>query len=148
MTSKAKSVPGEMVCNFSAIRHASRHMTRYFDTCIAHLGLRANQYGILRLICRNGGISINALAALTVMDRTTVGRAIQPLERDGLISILVDPSDKRSRLLHLTEAGSALVERGHLVWVEAQRTFETKYGAEEARMMRAAMTQVVATELA
>lgn len=137
-----------MVCNFTSIRHASRHMTRYFDMCIAHLGLRANQYGILRLIYRSSGISISGLAALTVMDRTTVSRAIQPLERDGLLRITVDPDDKRSRLLHLTDAGFLLVEQGHLVWIEAQRTFESKYGAKEAKMMRAAMTQVVATELA
>lgn len=148
MTSKVKTAPREMICNFTAIRHASRHMTRYFDTCIAHLGLRANQYGILRLIYRNGGISINALAALTVMDRTTVGRAIQPLERNGLLRIMVDPDDRRSRLLHLTDAGFALVEQGHLIWIEAQQVFENNYGAKEAKLMRAAMTQVVATQLA
>lgn len=148
MTIKVKPAQNEVICNFSAIRHASRHMTRYFDSCIAHLGLRANQYGILRLIYRNSGITINALAALTVMDRTTVGRAIQPLEREGLLRIIVDPADKRSRLLHLTDAGFAIVEQGHQVWIEAQSVFENKYGAKEAKLMRAAMTQVIATELA
>ncbi|MBB4640183.1 MarR family winged helix-turn-helix transcriptional regulator [Rhizorhapis suberifaciens] len=123
-------------------------MTRYFDACIAHLGLKTNQYAILRLIYRNADISINALAALTVMDRTTVGRAIRPLERDGLLTVTVDPTDKRSRLLNLTKAGIDVVEKGHLVWIEAQRVFEAKFGVGEAKAMRSAMQQVVATELA
>jgi DNA-binding MarR family transcriptional regulator len=148
MTRNVRRTPTEMVCNFATIRNASRHITRYFDSCIAHLGLKTNQYQILRLIYHNPDISINALAALTVMDRTTVGRAIQPLEREGLLTVAVDPTDKRSRLLNLTKAGFDVVEKGHLAWIEAQRVFEAKFGAGDAKAMRASMQQVVATELA
>jgi DNA-binding MarR family transcriptional regulator len=41
------------------------------------------------------------------VDRTTLGRNIRPLERDGLIAIESDPSDRRSKILRLTKAGEA-----------------------------------------
>lgn len=52
-----------------------------------------------------GPLMINALADDLVMDRTTVGRNIRPLERDGLIRIESAPSDRRAKELHLTKSG-------------------------------------------
>ena len=42
------------------------------------------------------------------MDRTTLGRNILPLERDGLIRIETAPSDRRAKELQLTKAGEKL----------------------------------------
>ena len=147
MTEQQDKTARDMICNFSAIRHASRHMTRYYDSRLAALGLRSNQFSILRIIFHNDAITVNALAKLTVMDRTTVGHAIQPLLRDGLIVAEVDPKDRRSRLLRLSPAGKKLAEDGQPIWLEAQQTFESKFGAESAKTMRATMSQVIATEL-
>ena len=52
-------------------------------------------------------MTINALAADMVMDRTTLGRNILPLERDGLIAVERGRRDRRSKTLRLTEAGAA-----------------------------------------
>jgi hypothetical protein len=52
-----------------------------------------------------GPLTINALAEDMVMDRTTLGRNILPLERDGLIRIEATASDRRAKELHLTKAG-------------------------------------------
>jgi DNA-binding MarR family transcriptional regulator len=61
-------------------------------------------------------MSIKALAAALVTDRTTLGRNIRPLERDGLIAIEPDPSDGRSKILHLTKAGEARFQRAERLW--------------------------------
>jgi DNA-binding MarR family transcriptional regulator len=50
-------------------------------------------------------MTINALAAELVMDRTTLGRNILPLQRDGLIVIGSGKSDRRSKEVQLTRAG-------------------------------------------
>jgi DNA-binding MarR family transcriptional regulator len=52
-------------------------------------------------------MTINALAADLVMDRTTLGRNILSLERDGLIAVEKGSRDRRSKELRLTEAGAA-----------------------------------------
>ena len=60
-----------------------------------------------------------AVAALLAIDCTTLTAALKPLERRGLLEVKAGSRDKRSRLLTLTPAGSALlaaampVERTH-----------------------------------
>src|SRR5271169_4767435 len=86
-------------CNCLAVRQAARYITQFYDQYLAEAGLRTTQYGILAKLKRHGPMSINVLAAELVMDRTTLGRNVQPLERDGLIAIEPDPQDRRSRVL-------------------------------------------------
>ena len=75
-------------CNCLAIRQAARHVTQFYDQLFAPTGLRATQFAILSRLRRQGPMTINALAALLVMDRTTLGRNILPLQRDGLIEVV------------------------------------------------------------
>jgi DNA-binding MarR family transcriptional regulator len=92
-------------------------------------------------------MTINALAAQLVMDRTTLGRNILPLERDGLIAIEPGKRDKRSKTLRLTEAGAARSRTAARAWAEAQRRFETAFGAERTAALRALLHAVAATDL-
>src|SRR4051795_13550731 len=92
-------------CNCLAVRQAARHVTQFYDQLFAPVGLRATQFAILSRLRRQGPMTINALAGLLVMDRTTLGRNILPLQRDGLIKIVVSAADRRRRELRLTDAG-------------------------------------------
>ena len=74
-------------CNCFAVRSAARHVTQFYDQHLASSGLRTTQFSILSKLKRNGPMTINPLAAELAMDRTTLGRNILPLERDGLIRI-------------------------------------------------------------
>src|SRR5579864_8789081 len=91
--------PTRDVCNCLALRQAARHVTQFYDQVLAAAGLRTTQFSILAKLRRLGPLSINALAKELVMDRTTLGRNILPLERDGLIAIVRAKSDRRSKEL-------------------------------------------------
>src|SRR6266404_2068217 len=93
-------------CNCLAVRQAARHITQFYDQFLAASGLRTTQFSILAKLRRLGPMTINALAADMVMDRTTLGRNILPLERDGLIAIEKGRRDRRSQELRMTEAGA------------------------------------------
>ena len=97
-------------CICLAVRQAARHVTQTFDQFLAPAGLRTTQFSILAKLKRKGPMSINALADDLVMDRTTLGRNILPLERDGLIAIEPMASDRRSKELRLTKAGEKRFE--------------------------------------
>ncbi len=92
-------------------------------------------------------MTINGLAAELVMDRTTLGRNILPLERDGLISIEPAASDRRSKELHLTKAGGERFEAARQGWIEAQARFESSFGSERTSELRERLRAVVASEL-
>jgi DNA-binding MarR family transcriptional regulator len=135
------------LCNCTAIRKAARHMTRFYDACLAEVGLRGTQYIILRSLSAHGPMTINALAEVMVMDRTTVTHNVKPLQRDGLVGIEVDPTDKRSRIVALTKRGVASVRQGEAAWAKAQAQFESRFGKAKALEMRKVMSEVTNTEL-
>src|ERR1044072_4927216 len=108
-------------CNCLAIRQAARHVTQLYDQLFAPAGLRATQFAILSRLRRDGPMTINALAAALVMDRTTLGRNILPLQRDGLIEVMTSPQDRRRRELRLTETGRAKHREAVERWAVAQR---------------------------
>src|SRR5216684_9426393 len=104
-------------CNCLAVRQAARRVTQFYDRFLAPAGLRTTQFSILARLGRKGPMPINALAADMVMDRTTLGRNILPLERDGLIGIKPGAADRRSKEIRLRseEHTSELQSRLHLV---------------------------------
>jgi DNA-binding MarR family transcriptional regulator len=140
-------LPNPADCNCLALRQATRYVTQFYDRYLAAAGLRTTQYGILARLKRQGPMSINTLAAELVVDRTTLGRNIRPLERDDLIAIESDPSDGRSKILRMTRAGDARFQSAQKRWAEAQRHFEHAYGGKQASQLREKLRAVVASEL-
>jgi len=129
-------------CNCLAIRQAARRVTQLYESYLAPLGLRSSQYSVLARLSRLGPMSINALADGIVMDRTTMGRAIRPLQRDGLVAIGT-AEDGRKRVVSLTPAGRARFKKALAQWRKAQKEFELSYGALAAQKLRATMKDVI-----
>jgi DNA-binding MarR family transcriptional regulator len=136
-------IPEVLACNCLAIRQAARQITQLYEGHLAAIGLTASQYSILAKLSRLGPLSINVLAAEMVMDRTTTGRAVQPLERDRLVAIEAG-RDARTKLVRLTPAGAKRFKAAVAHWREAQQEFERAYGAEESAALRAALARVSA----
>jgi DNA-binding MarR family transcriptional regulator len=143
----AKPPPNPADCNCLAVRQAARYVTQFYDRYLAAVRLRTSQYGILARLKRQGPMSINALAAELVLDRTTLGRNVGPLERDGLVAIESDPSDGRSKILQLTKTGEARFRRAQKHWAEAQKRFEGAYGGRRASQLRENLRALVASDL-
>jgi DNA-binding MarR family transcriptional regulator len=91
---------------------------------------------------------INALAAALVMDRTTLGRNILPLEREGLIEIGPAPSDRRRREIRLSAAGAARLAVAREGWLAAQGRFDEVFGSERAAALRDLLRAVSASDFA
>lgn len=130
-------------CNCLALRQAARHVSQIYDSHLAAVGLKGSQFSILAKLNRLGPLSINELAKSMVMDRTTLGRAVRPLQRDKLL-IIGAGDDGRTRRLQLTAAGQAKLRAAATQWREAQKKFELAYGAGESAELRTALRRVVA----
>jgi DNA-binding MarR family transcriptional regulator len=133
-------------CHCSALREAARYVTLLYDRHLAAAGLRSTQFSILTRLKELGPTSINALAQALVMDRTTVGRNILPLQRRRLIVVKRGDSDARRKELHLTTAGLARLEAGFDGWATAQAQFEGTLGQERASQLRDLLRVVVGTD--
>ena len=135
------------VCNCLALRQAARVVTQFYDQHLAASGLRTTQYSVLAKLNLLGTMTINALAAELVMDRTTLGRNILPLERDGLVRVRPNAADARSRDLELTGKGANRLRAARAGWLKAQKRFDAAFGGENAAELRAVLKAVVASEL-
>ena len=134
-------------CNALALRQATRHVSQLYDRHLAAAGLKGTQFSIVARL-RDGPRAIGDLARELVMDRTTLGRNLRPLERAGLVTLEVDPADRRSRRLAVTERGRVVFEEARPAWQAAQLQFEKAFGREESAALRALLRTVTRTRLA
>lgn len=133
-------------CSCSALRQAARHVTKLYDEALAPIGLGVNQYAILSKLERFGPNTICELAALLVMDRSTLGHLLRPLEKRGLLRLDAPEADRRSRVIALTPDGIALVASAGPLWAKAERRFERTFGTEAALGLRTVLKQVASAD--
>jgi DNA-binding MarR family transcriptional regulator len=127
------------MCNCFAARQAARHVTRFYEREMAGAGLTSAQFSILVLLDENEDMSMTALAEQMSMDRTTLLRAVKPMQRDGLVTCRRNSgcfSDPRSLALNISSAGSRRLKQAMDLWVVAQRKLEAGIGAARAARLR------------
>jgi DNA-binding MarR family transcriptional regulator len=122
-------------CACFDLRKATRAVSRFYDDCLRSLDLNITQYSLLRVIEGTPQISVSTLGRYMVMDRTSITRALAPLERDGLIRSRAG-SDKRTRIVSLTKRGTKLIANAKPHWDEAQKTFLDLIGDKHWTAMR------------
>ena len=98
------------------LQRAARAIARRFDEALRPFGLTNGQYSLLMSLNRPAPPRIGDVAPLLAMDRTTLTANLKPLERRGLVEVEVDPKDKRSRRLRLTDAGRDVLVAAVPVW--------------------------------
>lgn len=105
-------------------QRAARALARYFDDALRPYGLTNGQFSLLMALNRPEPPSIAPVARLLAMDRTTLTAALKPLQKNALVEIIADTSDRRSRLLLLTPKGSDLLAKAVPVWREIHAELE------------------------
>jgi DNA-binding MarR family transcriptional regulator len=107
------------------VQRAARALARRFDEQLRPFELTNGQFSLLMSLNRPEPPPMGPVASLLAMDRTTLTAALKPLERRGLVKIDSDPSDRRSRVLILTEKGRTLLARALPVWKSTHEKIES-----------------------
>lgn len=115
-------------CACFNLRKAARAVTQLYDDALRPTGLRATQFSLLTVIWAFGKASISQLAEEAVMDRTTLTRNLDLLEREGLVRIRAG-EDARVREVELTRAAHAKLAEALPYWERAQAEMTKKLGA-------------------
>jgi DNA-binding MarR family transcriptional regulator len=136
------SRPGFGLCHCAALRRASRRISQFYDEKLGPTGLRVSQYGILAVLYEARRLSINELARRMALDRTTMGKNLRPLQRDGLVRVSPSESDGRSREIALTAAGLAALKAAAPLWREAQQEFEESNGRQATAALRETLAEL------
>lgn len=113
-------MPSEQPCVCATLRRVTRAVTAAYDAALAPAGLRVTQFSVLRTLARLGPLPVTRLAAEAALDRSTMGRNLDPLERRGLVRIKVGKEDQRERVAHLTAAGERAIAAALPYWRATQ----------------------------
>lgn len=97
-------------------QRAARALARRFDQALKPLGLTNGQFSLLMSLNRPEPPPMGPVAELLAMDRTTLTAALKPLQRRGLVEVMVDPADRRGRRLRLTPEGGRVLADATAVW--------------------------------
>lgn len=119
-----------------AIRQAARFVTQLYDRHLARVGLKTTQFSIMCRLRRRKWMTMKELADAMVMERTSLVRAIQPLQRDGLVFTEASRSNRRVLTVMLTSAGEERLVQAREHWYAAQQEFEERFGTQRAALLR------------
>jgi DNA-binding MarR family transcriptional regulator len=119
------------------VQRAARAVARRYDEVLRPLALTNGQFSLLMSLNRPEPPNIGQVSTVLGMDRTTLTANLKPLERRGLIAIIVDGSDRRNRRLRLTAAGRSLLAAALPRWEQAQGETERLVIASGSERLRA-----------
>jgi DNA-binding MarR family transcriptional regulator len=88
-----------------------RDFTAGADRILDQLGMGRAHHRVLHFVARAPGMKVGDLLAILGITKQSLGRVLQPLIDEGYVRQAPGRTDKRQRLLSLTERGEALERR-------------------------------------
>lgn len=119
------------------LRKAARTVGRVYDDALAGHGMTTAQFSILRHVARDEPLALSRLAEQLEMDRSSLYRALAPIEKRGWV--VVKPGAGRSKCATLSEAGRAALHAAEPDWAAIQRRVEEEAGSALWSVMKAGL---------
>ncbi len=114
---KAMSTWMQLFRAFNKIRAKESAYIQSFD-------LTMNQFQVLEVLYHRGDMSIGSITALTMGTHGNTTVVVRNLKRDGMVSSIPDPKDKRSSILSITQKGKDIIEQ---LFPEHAKNFENYF---------------------
>lgn len=115
-------------CHWFALRKVSRKFSTLYDEALEPVGINIAQFSLLRIVRRHQPVSLTELGRIAGLDRSTIGRNIRVLQRDGLITA-AKGEDQREAAVTLSQAGHEVLARAEPLWEQCQAMIEARVGA-------------------
>lgn len=96
---------------------------------LAGLGLTTPKMRSLAVLSVIDGIVISRLAVYAVVEQSTLSRALDALEADGLVRRAPDPEDSRATRVWITAEGRAAFEK---MWPTMRKSYERMFAGIDA----------------
>ncbi len=126
-----------------AVLHASGVLEARMESRLADVGLSIAKLAALRQLRLAGdSLPLGQLADRLACVKSNVTQLVDRLEGDGLVSRAGDPTDRRSRLAVLTDAGRAAFARGSAVQVDAERELFAALTEDESAQLHALLAKL------
>jgi DNA-binding MarR family transcriptional regulator len=105
-----------------ALQRATHQTLHLLETALAELRLTAAEINVLANLGNGGTLNVRQLSERTGSRASTLTGILDRLENRGYLTRELDPGDRRSFRLPLTEAGQAIAGRVLAVIADLERT--------------------------
>lgn len=129
-------------CYCKNLRDFTRKMTAIYDAELDAYGINIAQYSLMRLVINNNPVSLTRLGDIAGLDRSTVGRNVTVLARQGWLQVGRDGMDKRQQQVSITPEGEALIRDAFPSWQRCQHIIEERLGADNVMALQNIFHQI------
>jgi DNA-binding MarR family transcriptional regulator len=130
-------------CACEGLRRAARAVSKVYTRALAGVGLTATQLAILVATRLHGSLPLSRLAQGLHLDRTSLYRAVRPLERNGLLGLGAGRT-QRERVATVTVRGERVLQEALPIWESTQRRFVDALGPRAWTALSSGARQAVA----
>lgn len=131
----------QQTCLCTALRLAALSATDRYDAKLAPSGLKVTMFRLLSMADKAEAPTITTLAQVLGLERSTVGRNLKVLARQGLVD-LAGGKDERAKIIEVTPKGRKAVDIARPLWSEAQDEMRQALGGEDAEALLRLATEL------
>jgi DNA-binding MarR family transcriptional regulator len=119
--------PIPLPCACATLRRASRALSQGYEEALRPVGLRATQFTILQALDMAREVTQRRLGQILALDSTTLTRTLRIMTGTGWIAERRG-TDRRERLLSLSEEGRRVFDAARPHWERAQAEMRERLG--------------------
>ena len=124
------------------LRKANRAVSQLYDEMLRPTGIRVTQYSLLVVLKIIGPVLVTDLAEKIVMDRTTLSRNLEVMEKQGFVTV-APGEDRRTRWVTITESGSAVLLEAYPLWHQVQAKIKKSMGDGRLQSLMADLSALI-----
>ena len=109
-------------CMCISIRKASNNISKLYNCELSFLDIKITQFSVLKNIRNLGNPNVNELSKKLVLERTTVLRNLDKLNKMDLISYKKSNINK-IKFIYLTANGITKLNEARIIWEKTQKKF-------------------------
>jgi len=130
-------------CNlYYSLKSIFLHIDNREKMLLAHFNLSIPRFYILMHIHDNPGMNYNELSDLLLCTKSNTSRVVSAMQRDGLVKRNVNPDDRRSFHLYLTERGNNLFKEVNSTYQEQIRQLLEKFSEDQLQTYTAVSAHI------
>jgi MarR family transcriptional regulator for hemolysin len=136
-------IPGRQVLDLSfLLAHTSHVLATRMAAAFAEIGITPREYCVLAHAL-GGQYTQVELAGLADLDKTTMLNTMDHLERAGYAERQPSPTDRRARIITVTDAGAGQVAAGHEIADQVHREVLAALPEDQRQVFTGALTSLV-----
>ena len=121
---------------------AHRGFIRLYEGRLRALGFAVAQIPVLAALKHSEGLPQAELVRIARVEQSSMAQLLGRMERDGMIQRVVDPADKRSRLITLTESARARMPAARAIMEQGTAQALDGFSAEDEATLLALLLRV------